>query len=175
MFLKEIFVPNDVKNFSSLKIGDVVYISGEIICMRDLAHNRLLSGVEIPFSLTNATIYHCGPLAIKENNNWKIISAGPTTSTRMENYVPILLKKFGVKGFIGKGGFHKNLNEFKKYKAIYFLMTGGCGSLAASAIKKIKNIFWLDLGIPEAVWILEVKKLGPVVVVIDSEGNSLFR
>ncbi|MCC6013223.1 MAG: FumA C-terminus/TtdB family hydratase beta subunit [Candidatus Verstraetearchaeota archaeon] len=157
-----------------LNIGDIVYFSGILFTMRDMAHLRavelLRRGEELPFDLRNKIIYHCGPLL----KGLKVVSAGPTTSMRMEELEEELIKFTGLKGIIGKGGMgEKTLNALKKYHCVYMEFPGGAGALAAKRIKSIKEVYWKDLGDPEAVWVLEVEDFGPCFITMDSKGNRL--
>ncbi|MFQ6135730.1 MAG: FumA C-terminus/TtdB family hydratase beta subunit [Candidatus Hydrothermarchaeales archaeon] len=159
-----------------LELGDEVYLSGVLVTARDRAHKRALEldKDEIPVDFN--VIYHCGPL-VRKGDGWEIISAGPTTSSRMESYIPDLLKKFKTKIIIGKGGIkgEEAIEALQKEGSVYLSFTGGCGVLAAGCIRKIREVHWLDLGIPEALWLLEVENFGPLTVSIDSRGNSLYR
>ncbi|MDI6654514.1 MAG: FumA C-terminus/TtdB family hydratase beta subunit [Candidatus Hydrothermarchaeota archaeon] len=159
--------PISDEQIKKLKAGDVVYISGEIVTARDRAHQRALEldKGEVPASFE--IIYHCGPL-VERNKEWRVISCGPTTSARFEKYIAKMIKKFGTKIIVGKGGIETK-------NCVYLCFTGGCGVLAARAVKKVKAVHWLDLGMPEAVFVLEVKNFGPLVVAIDAHGNSLFK
>lgn len=157
-----------------LKHGDYVYISGTIYTARDAAHKRMydamLDGKDIPFDLENSIVYYLGPSPAKENQ--VIGSAGPTTSSRMDKYTPLLLDH-GMKGMIGKGKRSpKVLESIKKNKAVYFAAVGGAGALLSKCIKKSEVIAYDDLG-TEAIRKLEVENL-PVIVVIDTEGNNLY-
>jgi fumarate hydratase subunit beta len=147
---------------NSLKIGDVVYLTGTIFTARDQACKRILEQ-GAPFKAENQVIYHCGPLV-----KGKVLSAGPTTSRRMEEYMPKIIE-LGVKAIIGKGG----LRPESVRGAVYFAFPGGCGALAAKAIKKISNIYWPELG-PEAIYEFEVERFGPLIIGIDLKGNSLY-
>ena len=155
-----------------LKAGDIVHLTGEIITARDMAHRRLVEeDARLPVDFN--VIYHCGPL-VKKENGWKMISCGPTTSSRMDRYTKAMVERFGVKIFIGKGGMgEKSRRIFKENTCVYLTFTGGAGVLAARDTS-IKDVHWLDMGIPEAVWVLEVVNFGPLVVGIDSKGNSLY-
>ena len=157
-----------------LKHGDYVYISGTIYTARDAAHKRMyeamLEGKSIPFDLENNIVYYLGPSPAKENQ--VIGSAGPTTSSRMDKYTPLLLEH-GMKGMIGKGKRSPQVIEsIKKNKAVYFAAVGGAGALLSKCIKKSEVIAYEDLG-TEAIRKLEVENL-PVIVVIDTEGNNLY-
>jgi tartrate/fumarate subfamily iron-sulfur-dependent hydro-lyase beta chain len=111
---------------------------------------------------------------IREAEGWRCISIGPTTSRRMEYYEYEFIEKTGVKIVIGKGGMGARTAEAcKKFKAIYTIFPGGCGVLGASRVKRVAGVEWLDLGIPEAMWILEVENFGPLIVAIDAHGNNL--
>lgn len=159
-----------------LNAGDVVYLTGAIFTARDEAHARILEktekGEKLPFSLEGAAIYHCGPL-MKKEAGWKVVSAGPTTSGRMSKMTPPLLKTQAVRAIIGKGGM-KNVTKALKDSCVYLAYTGGCAALAAELIKEVKTVHWLDLGMPEAVWELEVEEFGPLIVGIDTKGRDIF-
>jgi len=171
----EIFTPVSVESVRKLKVGDIVYITGEMFTARDKAHQRALellkAGKDLPVSFNNAVVYHCGPL-VRKTNGWEVISAGPTTSARMNRTTKKLLEYVDSIVIVGKGGM--DIAEELRGKGVYLAYTGGCGALAANAIKRVKNVHWLDLGMPEAIWVLEVEKFGPCVVAIDSHGNSLY-
>lgn len=156
-----------------LEVGDIVYLTGEIVTARDGAHKRLTEeGGTLPINLN--TIYHCGPL-VKKENGFEVISAGPTTSSRMEKYTKAMVEQFGTKIFIGKGGMDKKSQKiFKEHGCIYLAFTGGAGALAAQGIKAVKSVYWEDLGMPEAVWHLKIENFGPLVVAMDSSGKSLY-
>ncbi|MEM4291719.1 MAG: FumA C-terminus/TtdB family hydratase beta subunit [Archaeoglobaceae archaeon] len=157
-----------------LKVGDIVYVDGEIMTARDKAHARAVEmmekGLELPFSFNRSIVYHCGPIIQGD----KVISAGPTTSDRMSPYIPRIMEKVDFFVMIGKGGVSNEAVKAMKGKAIYLAFTGGAGAFAASRIKKVKGVFWEDLGMAEAVWVFEVENFGPCVVAIDSRGKNLY-
>jgi fumarate hydratase subunit beta len=130
-------------------------------------------GKPLPFEFNRGFVYHCGPL-IRKENGWKVLSAGPTTSARMNSFTPKILEKVDVMGIIGKGGMSEEVAEALKGKGAYFAFTGGAGALAAKAIESVKGVYWEDLGMAEAVWVFEVREFGPLVVGIDAMGNSLY-
>lgn len=157
-----------------LLAGDFVYISGTIYTARDAAHKRmyeaLLEDKEIPFYLENNIIYYLGPSPARDGQ--VIGSAGPTTSSRMDKYTPLLLEK-GLKGMIGKGRRSEEvINSMNKNNAVYFAAIGGAGALLSKCIKKSEVIAYDDLG-TEAIRKLEVENF-PVIVVIDSKKNNLY-
>lgn len=171
---KHINAPFTEEQTKELKSGDYVYISGTIYTARDAAHKRMYeamqNGEQAPFSLENNVIYYLGPSPAKEGQ--VIGSAGPTTSSRMDKYTPLMLQN-GVKGMIGKGKRSPEVIEaIKKNQAVYFAAVGGAGALLSKCIKKAEVIAYDDLG-TEAIRKLEVENL-PVVVVIDKDGNNLY-
>jgi len=175
----ELRTPISEEDIRKLKVGDVIYVTGTLVTARDAAHRRMVQYLKerkaLSFSLVGLPLYHCGPLAKKVGDEWKVLAAGPTTSMRMESLESEVIKNFGVPLIIGKGGMGKKTAEtMKAFGAAYGAYTGGAAILAARQIKKVKQVEWLDLGMPEAVWVLEVEAFGPVIIAMDSEGNSLF-
>jgi len=158
-----------------LKAGDVIYVSGIIFTARDEAHKVLLERGE-PFPLEGLALFHCGPVVRKRNGAWEVIAAGPTTSMRMESLEPEFLRRFKPRVIIGKGGMgEETLKALAEVGAVYCHFTGGAGALAARAIKSVREVHYLEeLGIPEAIWVFEVERFGPLVVAMDSHGRSLY-
>jgi fumarate hydratase subunit beta len=173
MQIKKINISN-VEQFSDLKAGDKVLLSGIIYTARDAAHKRLIDllnkGEELPFDIKDKVIYYAGPAPAKPGR--VIGSIGPTTSYRMNAYAPRLLDN-GLKAMIGKGTMSLEVKEaLKKNKAVYFVAIGGAGALLSEKIISCEPIAFEDLG-PEAIYKLEVKDF-PVIVGIDSIGNSIY-
>ena len=171
---KYIQAPITENDIVDLKIGDSVLISGTIYVARDAAHKRMQEMLDanekLPFELKNNLIYYMGPSPAREGRT--IGSAGPTTSSRMDKYVPTLLD-LGLKGMVGKGKRSKEVKEAViRNKAVYFAAIGGAGALLSKAIIKSETIAFEDLG-AEAILKLEVKDF-PVIVVMDSDGNDLY-
>ncbi|MBZ3935570.1 FumA C-terminus/TtdB family hydratase beta subunit [Methanimicrococcus blatticola] len=166
-------------DISEINAGDVVYISGTIYTARDEAHLRILEYDEesksLPFDLEGAAIYHCGPVMEKKEDGWKAVAAGPTTSDRMTKMTPAVLKNHGIRVLIGKGGMEGLAETMSRQKCIYLSYTGGCAALAVDMIQKVNGVAWEDLGMPEAVWELQVEKFGPLIAGIDTKGNDLFK
>jgi fumarate hydratase subunit beta len=121
----------------------------------------------IPFDAQGAVVYHCGPLVQKD----RIIAAGPTTSARMNPLTEFLIQQ-GVRGIMGKGGMSDSVVQTLRGKGVYFAFTGGCAALAASRMQ-LKGVIWEDLGMVEAIWVVDLNQL-PLVVGIDAHGNDLF-
>jgi len=171
--------PISEEEIRKLRVNDVLYVSGIMFTARDQAHKRALEyfkqGKPLPLSLEGLAVFHCGPIVKKKEDTWTIVAAGPTTSTRMEIFEDEFIKNFKVRVIIGKGGMGKRTTEaMAKYGAVYGAFTGGAAILAAKAIKNVRTVEWLDLGMPEAMWILEVEEFGPLAIAIDSHGNNLF-
>jgi|Deesub1362A_J573_1020465.scaffolds.fasta_scaffold01011_19 fumarate hydratase subunit beta len=170
--------PLKKEEIRKLRVGDTVYISGEIVTARDRAHMRILEMLrkreKLPVELNGTVIYHCGPIVSMEREKWKIISAGPTTSARMNDLTKEILKNVELMAIIGKGGMSSEVKDSLRGKGVYFAYPGGAGALAAKSIKEVKNVFWSDLGMPEALWVLRVENFGPLVVGIDSHGRSIY-
>ncbi len=172
---KKLQLPLNENNVRDLQVGENVLISGTLYTGRDAAHKFLVSTPEeFPVSLRNTAIYHCGPIVIKQNGEWVVTAAGPTTSARTEPYIAEIIERFGVRAFIGKGGLgQQTLDACQKYGCVYLSAVGGCAQVLAKAIIKVKNVyFYEEFGPPEAVWELEVKDF-PAIVTMDSHGNSL--
>jgi fumarate hydratase subunit beta len=171
--------PISEEDVRKLKVNDVLYVTGTIVTARDQAHRRALDyfqqGKPLPINLEGLAVFHCGPVVSKEGDKWIAVAAGPTTSTRMDIFEDEFIKNFKVRVVIGKGGMGKKTTDaMAKYGAVYGAFTGGAAILAARAIKNVKNVEWLDLGTPEALWIFEVEEFGPLAVAIDSHGNNIF-
>ena len=156
----------------SLKVGDVVLINGLIYTGRDEAHAHLLKNSS-PVDLQGAVLYHCGPVALKEGDTWKIKAAGPTTSIREEPYQGDVIGRYGVRAVMGKGGMgKKTLAALKEHGAVYLNAIGGAAQYYARAITCVEGVSLLELGVPEAMWHLQVKDL-MALVTMDAHGNSL--
>ena len=120
-------------------------------------------------------VFHCGPIVKQVDNGWRVIAAGPTTSARMEPFEDEFIKNFKVRMVVGKGGMGKRtVDAMNNVGAIYGAFTGGAAVLAAKAIKEVKGVEWSDLGMPEAMWILQVEDFGPLTVAVDAHGNNLY-
>ena len=172
--MKNLTTPLSDEVISDLRAGDEVLLSGTVYTARDAAHRRLVElinqGAPLPFSLEGQIIYYVGPTPAPPG---KVIgAAGPTTSSRLDAYTPILLKA-GLKGMIGKGKRGKNvIDAIKEYRAIYFVASGGAGALLSKYIYEVKLIAYPELG-PEAIYKFKVKDL-PVFVGNDIYGNDIY-
>ena len=174
---KQLQLPLCEEEVRSLKVGDNVLLSGILYTGRDAAHKFLVSSPdECPVDLKDSAIYHCGPIVIKKDGEWTVTAAGPTTSSRTEPYVADIIRDFGVRAFIGKGGLgEKTLAACQEYGCVYLSAVGGCAQVLAKAIIKVRNVyFYEEFGPPEAIWELEVKDF-PAIVTMDSHGKTLHK
>jgi len=161
----------------ALKVGDEVLISGTVFTGRDAVHKYLHEGGALPsdVSFKDGIIYHCGPVMMKQDDgSYLCTAAGPTTSIREEPYQWQVIRDFGLRGVIGKGGMGpKTQAACKEYGCVYLHGVGGAAQVLAECVKKVRNVYFLEkFGSPEAIWELEVVDF-PAVVTIDAHGNSL--
>ena len=173
----ELTTPISEEQIRGLKMGDEVGISGVVFTGRDAVHKYLHEGGALPegVSFEGSVLYHCGPVVMKdENGDWQVTAAGPTTSIREEPYQAGIMKKFGVRAVIGKGGMGpKTLAACEENGSVYLHAVGGAAQVLAERILKVRNVYFLEeFGSPEAIWELEVDKF-PAVVTMDSHGRSL--
>lgn len=162
----------------ALHAGDVVYISGVFITARDKAHMRMAEYFKerkkLPFKLEGSVIFHGAPIVREKDGEWKIVAIGPTSSSRMNDLEPPVIEH-GVAAIVGKGGMDMNvLKALHEEGAVYLSMTGGTAVLGARMVKKVERVEWEDLGMAEAVWILEVEDFGPLTVSMDSHMGDLY-
>jgi fumarate hydratase class I len=156
----------------ALKVGDVVLVSGRLVTGRDEVHKYLMHH-ESPSNLQGALLYHCGPVMLKQGDRWVVQAAGPTTSIREEPYQADIIRRFGLRAVMGKGGMGaKTLAALKECGAVYLNAIGGAAQFYARCIKRTDNVHLLELGIPEAMWEMYVEGL-PAIVTMDANGNSL--
>jgi fumarate hydratase subunit beta len=179
MTVYKLKTPISEEEVRKLGVNDTVYLTGTIVTARDAAHRRALEfhkeKKQLPVNLEGLAVFHCGPIVKKEDDGWRVLAAGPTTSARMELFEDEFIKNFKVRVVVGKGGMgRKTVDAMKRYGAVYGAFTGGAAVLAAKAIKRVKGVEWSDLGMPEAMWILKVKDFGPLTIAIDAHGNNLF-
>lgn len=166
--------PLTEKTVRSLKLGDVVHLSGQIITGRDEMHLRALEHPDAAAKYINGSvIFHCGPIIV-ESDGWDVIAAGPTTSARMNSTEPDVIRKYKVRAIIGKGGMSKETSEaMREVGCVYLAATGGAAVSLAQSLS-VEGVEWSDLGMAEAMWRMRADKLGPLIVAMDSEGNSLY-
>jgi L(+)-tartrate dehydratase beta subunit len=161
----------------NLKLEDTVYINGHIFGIRDATQIRIFDEkIPPPTDLTGAVCLHTAPGVKKlADGRWEKISIGTTTSTRMNRFYPGLIKDYGVRAMIGKGGFLQDtVDAMKQYGGVYLAIVGGAAALETIQIEEIEQVWWEDL-MPEALWKFRVKNFGPLIVAIDAHGNSLYK
>ena len=158
----------------ALKVGDIVLISGKVFTGRDAVHAHLMKH-EPPVDLNGSVLYHCGPVVVKEGDRWRVTAAGPTTSIREEPYQADIIKRYGVRAVVGKGGMGgKTLAALQEAGAVYLNAIGAAAQFYARAIQGVDDVSLLEFGTPEAMWHLTVKDF-PAIVTMDAHGNSLHK
>lgn len=177
--MTKLTLPFSESKIRSLKVGDAVEISGIVFTGRDAVHKYLHEGGELPpqVDLKNGILYHCGPVVIKdEQGKWRVTAAGPTTSIREEPYQAEIIKHFGLRGVIGKGGMgERTLAACVENGCVYLHAIGGAAQVLAECVKNVRNVYMLEkFGAPEAIWELEVEGF-PAVVTMDAHGRSLHQ
>src|SRR5918992_1743911 len=158
----------------ALKVGDVVLISGRVYTGRDAVHAHLMKH-DPPIDLSGSVLYHCGPVVVKDGDRWRVTAAGPTTSIREEPYQAEILKRYGVRAVIGKGGMGtRTLAGLEESGAVYLNAIGGAAQFYARCIERVDGVSLMEFGTPEAMWHLHVRDF-PAIVTMDAHGNSLHR
>jgi fumarate hydratase class I len=166
--------PITEEQIRALKVGDVVLISGRVYTGRDAVHAHLMKHAP-PVDLVGGVLYHCGPVVAKDGDTWRVTAAGPTTSIREEPYQADILKRYGVRVVIGKGGMGaKTLAGLKASGGVYLNAIGGAAQFYARCIERVDGVSLMDFGTPEAMWHLEVRDF-PAIVTMDAHGNSLHQ
>jgi fumarate hydratase class I len=164
--------PLSEETVRALKVGDVVLISGEMYTGRDAVHAHLMKNPP-PVDLRGAVLYHCGPVMLKQGETWTVKAAGPTTSSREEPYQADIIRNYGLRVVIGKGGMgKKTLAALKESGAVYLNGIGGAAQYYSRAIEQVLGVHLMEFGIPEAMWHLKVKNF-MAIVTMDAHGNSL--
>lgn len=174
---KILTTPIKDEDLENLKVGDVVYLTGRLVTCRDVAHRRLIEQKrELPVKLEGDAIFHAGPIVRKKDDGkYEMVSIGPTTSMRMEQFEYEFIKQTGVKLIVGKGGMGlETVRGCQEFKAVHAIFPGGCAVLAATQVEEIEGAEWTDLGMPETLWINRVNAFGPLIISIDTKGNNLI-
>ncbi|HPI98420.1 MAG TPA: FumA C-terminus/TtdB family hydratase beta subunit [Synergistales bacterium] len=177
---KLLSIPLKEEEIRDLHVGDVVYLKGPIFTSRDMGHftikQNLEEGKELPVNFEGSAVFHAGPVVKKKDDGkYDLVVIGPTTSIRMEPYYK-MMADLGVRAIIGKGGLAEgSLKQFQETGQVYLQAAPGCAVVLADGIADIENVFWLDLGVPEALWVLNATKFGPLVVGMDSHGVSVYQ
>ena len=172
----KIETPISVEDLAEVRVGDRIYLSGIVVTARDLAHKRVVEEkISPPIDLNGLALFHAGPIVCKRDGGWRVVAIGSTTSMRMEGYEDEFIRRTGVRLIIGKGFMgKKTADACRRHCAIVTLFPGGCAAIAARRIVDVLGVYWLDLGIPEALWVLKVEDFGPLMVTIDAAGRNLL-
>ena len=172
----ELNLPASEEDVRKLKVGDEVALTGVIMTGRDAAHKYMTENPaeEVREHLENSMIYHCGPVVKKEGEKWIFVAAGPTTSIREEPYEADVIKKFKVRGVIGKGGMGaKTLAACREHGCVYLHAIGGLATILAQSVREVKTVLKMEeFGSPEAMWVIEVERFSTIVT-MDTHGNSI--
>lgn len=177
MAKKILTTPIKAEDLEDINVGDIVYLNGHITTCRDVAHRRLIEeGRKLPVDLDGGAIFHAGPIIRPlGEEQYEMVSVGPTTSMRMEKFEEEFIKQTGVKLIVGKGGMGDGtMKGCRDHKAIHTVFPAGCAVVAATCVEKIEDANWKDLGMPETLWTCKVKEFGPLIVSIDTHGRNLF-
>jgi fumarate hydratase class I len=175
--MAQLTLPCSEAAIRALRVGDTALLSGRMITGRDAAHHWLVSAFreEVAPFLAGSVIYHCGPVVRKNpDGTYAFVAAGPTTSAREEPYQADVIGRYGIRGVIGKGGMgDKTRKGLVQHGAVYLHAVGGTAQSLARAVVCVERVFQLEaFGVPEALWVIEVKDF-PTVVTMDSQGGSL--
>lgn len=176
---KVLITPISAEDLADIKIGDIVWLDGDLMTCRDVAHRRLVEyGRELPYDIKDKAIFHAGPIVRKiegTEDDYEMVSVGPTTSMRMEKFEYEFIKTTGVRVIVGKGGMRENTERgCKEFGAIHCVFPAGNAVVAAKEVEEIVEAQWKDLGMPETLWHCHVKEFGPLIVSIDSYGKNYF-
>ena len=172
MALVHLTTPPTLAAIKRVRAGDEVLFTGRVLTARDRAHRWLLKNNFKP--LHGAVLYHCGPMYQERNGEIEVLAAGPTTSSRFNHFTPQLIKKYGIRAILGKGGMNEAVRTALHGKGLYCAAIGGAAVFYAHCITKVTNIYRPELGMTDAIWELQVKDF-PVICMIDSHGASLFQ
>ncbi len=167
--------PFDENQIRALRAGDAVSITGMIHTGRDKFHKWFADGHPLDVDFRDGALYHCGPVIVREGDEWKVKAAGPTTSVRENPYEPAFIAASGVRLIIGKGGMDAaTLAAMKEHGCVYIQAVGGAAALSAAAVKRVTGVSYLDeFGAAEACWHFDVEDFRGVVA-MDAHGKSLF-
>ena len=175
--VRHIRTPVSADDIAALRVGDVFYLSGTIATGRDDVHRRVVhEGMACPFDFRGLAIFHAGPIVREAaGGGCELVSIGPTSSIRMEEWAAGFIEKTGVKVMIGKGSMgDKTTAACREHGAIHCVYPGGRAALGAAQVEGIEGVYWQELGMPECLWVLKVREFGPLIVSIDAAGNSMF-
>lgn len=174
---KVLVTPLTKADLADIQAGDIVYLDGDLMTCRDVAHRRVIEyGRELPYDIRGKAILHAGPIVRPTSDGgYEMVSVGPTTSMRMEKFEYDFTQHTGVRVIVGKGGMGPNTERAcKEFGAIHCVFPAGCAVVAATEVLKIQEHHWDELGMPETLWVCKVREFGPLIVSIDANGRNLF-
>ena len=176
--MKTLSIPLQEEDVRSLALGESVLLTGILYTARDAAHKFLTSSEDLSNvpDFRGGVLYHCGPVVVPKGDGWEVTAAGPTTSIREEPYEAEVIRKYGIRAIVGKGGMgDATMAACKEFGCVYLSAVGGAAQVLANAIRRVRNVHFLrEFGAPEAIWELDVRDF-PAVVTIDTHGNSLHK
>ncbi len=174
---KVLVTPLTKADLADIQAGDIVYLDGDLMTCRDVAHRRVIEyGRELPYDIRGKAILHAGPIVRPTSDGgYEMVSVGPTTSMRMEKFEYDFTQHTGVRVIVGKGGMGPNTERAcKEFGAIHCVFPAGCAVVAATEVLEIQEHHWDELGMPETLWVCKVREFGPLIVSIDANGRNLF-
>ena len=174
---KVLVTPLTKADLADIQAGDIVYLDGDLMTCRDVAHRRVIEyGRELPYDIRGKAILHAGPIVRPTSEGgYEMVSVGPTTSMRMEKFEYDFTRRTGVRVIVGKGGMGPNTERAcKEFGAIHCVFPAGCAVVAATEVLEIQEHHWDELGMPETLWVCKVREFGPLIVSIDANGRNLF-
>ena len=174
---KVLITPMTKADLADIQTGDIVYLDGDLMTCRDVAHRRVIEyGRELPYDIRGKAILHAGPIVRPTSEGgYEMVSVGPTTSMRMEKFEYDFTQRTGVRVIVGKGGMGPNTERAcKEFGAIHCVFPAGCAVVAATEVLEIQEHHWDELGMPETLWVCKVREFGPLIVSIDANGRNLF-
>lgn len=174
---KVLITPLTKADLADIQAGDIVYLDGDLMTCRDVAHRRVMEyGRELPYNIRGKAILHAGPIVRPTSDGgYEMVSVGPTTSMRMEKFEYDFTQHTGVRVIVGKGGMGPNTERAcKEFGAIHCVFPAGCAVVAATEVLEIQEHHWDELGMPETLWVCKVREFGPLIVSIDANGRNLF-
>lgn len=179
---KVLVTPLSAEDLAGIAVGDVVYLDGDLVTCRDVAHRRLVEGGRaLPCDVRDKAIFHAGPIvrpiagAAAGEPDYEMVSIGPTTSMRMEKFEYEFVRRTGARVLVGKGGMGVGTQRAcREFGAIHCVFPAGCAVVAATEVERIAEHHWDELGMPETLWCCKVHEFGPLIVSIDTTGANLF-
>ena len=162
-------------NFTTLRAGDSILLSGRVWTGRDRVHKHLAEGGASPVDLRGGVLFHCGPVMLETPNGWRCVAAGPTTSARANPHMPRIIEEHGPRAIIGKGGMDRAMQEAcVRFGCVYLQAVGGAAALIAQCVTRVAGVWFLaEFGQAEAMWGLDVADL-PLIVGMDARGGNLY-